>query len=221
MYVMPGFIDLHVHAGGAPKNADAEYAYKLWLAHGVTTVRGVPLAGNALDGAARRSAARATRSSRRASSTTSVPAAAGTRRLGRHAREGARVGPAGRDANGVDGLKLGAERPDMMAALLDEAKKLGLGIDRAPAADRRRADERDRGRAPRPRHRHAFLRTLRVAAQGLRRPAVSGRPELQRRAGSLRPGGAAVGQDLSARQPRVEGVSRGAPEARHARSIRR
>src|SRR6476469_524972 len=26
MYVMPGFVDLHVHAGGAPKNADAEYA---------------------------------------------------------------------------------------------------------------------------------------------------------------------------------------------------
>ena len=48
MYVMPGFVDLHVHAGGAPKNADAEYAYKLWLAHGVTTVRGVPLTENAL-----------------------------------------------------------------------------------------------------------------------------------------------------------------------------
>ena len=43
MYVMPGFIDLHVHAGGPPKNAEAEYAYKLWLAHGVTTVRGVSL----------------------------------------------------------------------------------------------------------------------------------------------------------------------------------
>ena len=41
---MPGFIDLHVHAGGPPKNSEAEYPYKLWLAHGVTTVRGVPLA---------------------------------------------------------------------------------------------------------------------------------------------------------------------------------
>ena len=30
-------------------------------------------------------------------------------------------------ANGIDGLKVGAERPDLMAALLDEAKKLGLG----------------------------------------------------------------------------------------------
>src|SRR5690606_132407 len=29
MYVMPGFIDLHVHAGGEPKNPP-EYAYKLW-----------------------------------------------------------------------------------------------------------------------------------------------------------------------------------------------
>src|SRR5712691_5728510 len=48
MYVMPGFIDLHVHAGGAPKNPDAEYAYKLWMAHGVTTVRGVPMAEHAL-----------------------------------------------------------------------------------------------------------------------------------------------------------------------------
>ena len=53
MYVMPGFVDMHVHAGGAPKNADAEYAYKLWLGHGVTTVRGVPLGGNASPSATR------------------------------------------------------------------------------------------------------------------------------------------------------------------------
>ncbi len=48
MYLMPGFVDMHVHAGGAPKNAEAEYAYKLWLAHGVTTVRGVPLGSNSV-----------------------------------------------------------------------------------------------------------------------------------------------------------------------------
>ena len=48
MYVMPGFVSLHEHAGGAPKNPDAEYPYKLWLAHGVTTVRGVPLTEHAL-----------------------------------------------------------------------------------------------------------------------------------------------------------------------------
>src|SRR4030095_2675021 len=49
-YVMPGFVDAHVHAGGAPKNPEAEYPYKLWLAHGVTTVRGGPLTANALAG---------------------------------------------------------------------------------------------------------------------------------------------------------------------------
>ena len=48
MYLMPGFVDMHVHAGGAPKNADAEYTYKLWLGHGVTTVRGVPLGSNSV-----------------------------------------------------------------------------------------------------------------------------------------------------------------------------
>ena len=32
-----------MHTCGKPKAPDAEYCYKLWLAHGVTTVRGVPL----------------------------------------------------------------------------------------------------------------------------------------------------------------------------------
>ncbi len=45
MYVLPGFIDNHVHTGGVPKAPQAEYVYKLWLAHGVTSVRGVPLGG--------------------------------------------------------------------------------------------------------------------------------------------------------------------------------
>ncbi len=45
MYVLPGFIDMHVHTGGVPKAPQAEYIYKLWLAHGVTTVRGVPFGG--------------------------------------------------------------------------------------------------------------------------------------------------------------------------------
>jgi len=40
-YLMPGFVDAHVHCGGGQAR-DPEYVYKLWLAHGVTTVRGVP-----------------------------------------------------------------------------------------------------------------------------------------------------------------------------------
>jgi imidazolonepropionase-like amidohydrolase len=41
MYVLPGFIDLHLHTGGVPKAPEAEYVYKLWMAHGITTGRGV------------------------------------------------------------------------------------------------------------------------------------------------------------------------------------
>ena len=48
MYVMPGFVDMHVHGAGKDKAPDLSYSYKLWLAHGVTTVRGVSLSSAAL-----------------------------------------------------------------------------------------------------------------------------------------------------------------------------
>jgi len=47
MYLMPGFVDTHTHYGDPNKAPEAEYVNKLWLAHGVTTVRGVP--GGPLD----------------------------------------------------------------------------------------------------------------------------------------------------------------------------
>jgi cytosine/adenosine deaminase-related metal-dependent hydrolase len=43
MYVMPGFVDTHGHNGDPDKAPNATYGYRLWLAHGVTTVRGVSL----------------------------------------------------------------------------------------------------------------------------------------------------------------------------------
>ena len=43
MYVLPGFVDVHGHNGDPNKAPNATYGYRLWLAHGVTTVRGVPL----------------------------------------------------------------------------------------------------------------------------------------------------------------------------------
>jgi imidazolonepropionase-like amidohydrolase len=125
MHVMPGFVDVHVHAGGAPKNAEAEYAYKLWLAHGVTTVRGVSLAGHAL-----------TVSEKARSEKNEIVAP----RIYNYQRPGSGWGKGGVDtpeaarewvqwaaANGVDGLKLGAHRPEIMAALLAQTKVLGLG----------------------------------------------------------------------------------------------
>ena len=43
MYVLPGFVDVHGHNGDPDKAPNASYGYRLWLAHGVTTVRGVGL----------------------------------------------------------------------------------------------------------------------------------------------------------------------------------
>lgn len=38
-YVLPGFVDMHAHIGGSADNIPAEYVFKLWLGHGITTIR--------------------------------------------------------------------------------------------------------------------------------------------------------------------------------------
>jgi len=48
MYAFPGFIDMHGHIGGTEQGTPAEYVFKLWMAHGITTIRD-PSAGNGLD----------------------------------------------------------------------------------------------------------------------------------------------------------------------------
>jgi len=47
-YVLPGFIDLHAHFGGDAQGVPAEYVAKLWMAHGITTIR-EPGSFNGLD----------------------------------------------------------------------------------------------------------------------------------------------------------------------------
>jgi hypothetical protein len=39
MYAMPGLIDMHGHIGGKEQGTPAEYVFKLWMAHGITTIR--------------------------------------------------------------------------------------------------------------------------------------------------------------------------------------
>jgi len=46
MYVLPGFINAHAHIATASRDSPgrcrpAEYVYKLWLGHGITTIREV------------------------------------------------------------------------------------------------------------------------------------------------------------------------------------
>ena len=127
MYLMPGIVDLHVHTGGLPKVPEAEYVYKLWLANGITTVRGVstgPFEWSLKE------------QERSANNEIVAPRIVSYHRPGSNAGdwEGSTNTPEGaRDwvryaaSKGVDGLKLGSYRPEIMEALLDEANKLGLG----------------------------------------------------------------------------------------------
>ncbi len=126
LYVLPGFVDVHAHIGGASQGTPAEYVYKLWLAHGITTVRD-PGSGNGIDWTVREK-------ERSARNAITAP------RIWAYARPGAgwsegpvRTPDAARrwvrwaKAQGVDGLKLASMDPDVMAAVIDEATRNGMG----------------------------------------------------------------------------------------------
>src|SRR5690606_22731869 len=126
-YLMPGIVDLHVHTGGVPKAPEAEYTYKLWMAHGITTVRGVPT--GELDWSLKER-------ERSAKNQIVAPRIVSYHRPGNGAEwkgrkiltpEDAREWVRYAKKKGVDGLKLGAYSPDIMKALLDEANSLNLG----------------------------------------------------------------------------------------------
>jgi imidazolonepropionase-like amidohydrolase len=132
MYVMPGFVDMHAHTGGAGKAPQAEYVYKLWMAHGVTTSRGVPHGGFEWQLREKALSARNEIVAPRMFSYTRPGTGEGWG--GRPintpevAREWVRWAAAQEiDGQRIDGVKLGAEDPEIMAALIDEAHQHGLG----------------------------------------------------------------------------------------------
>jgi imidazolonepropionase-like amidohydrolase len=126
-YVLPGFVNNHVHTGGVPKAPEAEYPYKLWMAHGITTVRGVP--AGPLEWTLQEK-------QRSARNEIVAPRIFAYHRPGDgeewkdrdiHTPEQAREWVRYAAKKGVDGLKLGSHRPAIFKALVDEAKKHGLG----------------------------------------------------------------------------------------------
>ncbi len=124
-YVLPGFVDLHLHTGGAPKNPEAEYAYKLWMAHGITAGRGVEY------GPVEFSLSEQARSARNEITAPRMfvyqrPGQGwdgGSIRTPEQAREWVRWAA----AQGIDGIKLVAYRPEIMEALISEAEVHGMG----------------------------------------------------------------------------------------------
>ena len=124
MYALPGFIDMHGHIGGSEQGANGEYVFKLWMAHGITTIRD-PSCGNGLDWvldqkqksqqnlitAPRIYAYTAFGQGAKQSITTAEQAI-------EWVRENAR--------KGSDGIKFFGAAPQVMDAALRENKKLGL-----------------------------------------------------------------------------------------------
>ena len=127
MYVLPGFINAHAHIAHAQQGLagpvpPAEYVYKLWLGHGITTVREVG-SFNGLKwtlNERRRSAAHEIVAPRIAAYAgfpiaTDVPG-------GVHNPEEARRWVDAVAAAGADGIKFLGSPPDVMEAALAEAK---------------------------------------------------------------------------------------------------
>jgi len=121
MYLLPGFIDMHGHIGGKSQGASPSYVFKLWMAHGITTIR-QPSGINAKE-------------LKRLSSENKIIAprifdyvgfGSGSKKpitTPEMAREWVRNNA----KNGADGIKFFGSEPEIMAAALDENKKLGLG----------------------------------------------------------------------------------------------
>lgn len=125
MYLMPGFVDMHGHIGGVQQGANAEYVFKLWMAHGVTTIRD-PSCGNGLDWVL-------DQKEKSAKNLITAPRIKAYTVFGQGAKDFITTPEQARDwvrqnaQKGADGIKFFGAEPDVFKAALDENKKLGLG----------------------------------------------------------------------------------------------
>ncbi|WP_306522717.1 amidohydrolase family protein [Rheinheimera sp.] len=125
MYILPGFIDMHGHIGGSAKGIPAEYVFKLWLAHGITTVR-EPGSFNGVDWTLKHVKAS---NDNRIVAPRIVPYIGFGQGLKKpvFSPEQARDWVRGVKKAGAAGIKFFGATPAIIAAALDEAAKLKLG----------------------------------------------------------------------------------------------
>ncbi len=123
MYLMPGFVDMHGHIGGGQAPI-AEYVFKLWMGHGVTTIRD-PSAGNGLDWVL-------DQKNKSAKNIITAPRILAYNVFGSGAKEKITTAEQARTwvnenkAKGADGIKFFGASPAVMDAALRENKRIGL-----------------------------------------------------------------------------------------------
>jgi len=122
MYVTPGLVDMHghIHFGRNRRAWPRDYVYKLWLGHGITTVR-EPGSGEGLDTTVAHSRLSA---DNRIAAPTIIPYVT----IEADSPDSARARIRRIKARGGQGLKVFINRPDVWAAIADEAKKNDLPI---------------------------------------------------------------------------------------------
>lgn len=123
MYLLPGFIDMHGHIGGEAQGADADYVFKLWMAHGITTVR--EPSGRGVEW----TMGLKTKSENNEIIAPRIFAYTG---FGQGTKEPISTPEMARNwvrenaKKGADGIKFFGASPEIMTAALEENKKLGL-----------------------------------------------------------------------------------------------
>lgn len=124
MYVMPGFVDMHGHIGGKSQGTPAEYVFKLWMGHGITTIRD-PSAGNGLKWTLDHKA-------KSLKNEITAPRILAYSAFGMGSKDPittptqARLWVQDNAKNGADGIKFFGAEPEIFKAALEENKKLGL-----------------------------------------------------------------------------------------------
>ncbi|MBZ0328160.1 MAG: amidohydrolase family protein [Altibacter sp.] len=123
MYLLPGFVDMHGHIGGEGQGADWEYVFKLWMAHGVTTVREPSGRGLTYTLDLKKRSAKNEIIAPRILAYTGFGSGSDTE-ITTEAQ--ARAWVRDNAIKGADGIKFFGAEPQIMKAALDENKKLGL-----------------------------------------------------------------------------------------------
>jgi imidazolonepropionase-like amidohydrolase len=125
-FVLPGFIDTHVHTGtpthaiGGGVMTDPEYVLKLWLAHGVTTVRDVgSIMGLKWTLDLKRRSEKGEISAPRIQAFSAMPETMSSPGAARAWVRSVRQ-------LGADGVKFLGAPPEVIRAAVDEAHKLGM-----------------------------------------------------------------------------------------------